>query len=201
MVSDLNGVIFFLAAYLLGSIPFGLVVSRLFGVRDPREGGSGNIGFTNVLRLSGKKVGTLTLVGDLGKGWVVGWVAMSFFSHTIWGLLGVLAVVVGHMFPIFLRFHGGKGVATGLGGILGLHFGMGLMLILIWLTTVGICKYSSGGAIMAFGVFPLLVYLLGGRLDFFIFSILLSGMIIFKHKGNIERIVNGTESKIGASSR
>ncbi|MDT7041138.1 glycerol-3-phosphate 1-O-acyltransferase PlsY [Candidatus Nitronereus thalassa] len=200
MASDLNGLIFFLAAYLIGSIPFGLVFSRLYGVQDPREGGSGNIGFTNVLRLSGKKVGILTLVGDLGKGWVIGWLATVFFLQTIWGLLGVLAVVLGHMFPIFLKFHGGKGVATGLGGILGLHFGMGLILVLIWLTTVGIWRYSSGGAITAFGVFPLLVFLLGGRLDFFVFSVLISGMILYKHKGNVERLVNGTESKIGSSS-
>jgi acyl phosphate:glycerol-3-phosphate acyltransferase len=201
MAPDLNGLIFFLTAYLLGSIPFGLVVSRLFGVQDPRKGGSGNIGFTNVLRLSGKKVGILTLIGDLGKGWIIGWVATTIYSHSIWGLLSVLAVVVGHMFPVFLKFHGGKGVATALGGILGLHFVMGLILIVVWLSAVGVWRYSSGGAILAFGVFPLLVFLFGGRIDFFVFSLLLSGMIIFKHKGNIERLVNGNESKIGSPSK
>lgn len=197
MAFDLSGLIFSLSAYLLGSIPFGLVVSRLCGAQDPRQAGSGNIGSTNVLRLSGKKVGILTLLGDFGKGWVVGWVSLTFYSPTIWGLFAMLAVVVGHIFPMFLKFRGGKGVATGLGAILGFHFGTGLILVLIWMGTVGLVRYSSAGALVAFGVFPLMSWLVTENDKFLIFSILLSCMIILKHKGNIERLVKGTESRIG----
>jgi len=200
MAFDLNGLIFSLSAYLLGSIPFGLVVSRLCGAQDPRQAGSGNIGSTNVLRLSGKKVGILTLLGDLGKGWVVGWVSLTFYSQTIWALVGMLAVVVGHIFPVFLKFRGGKGVATGLGAILGFHFGTGLILVLLWLGTVALFKYSSAGALVAFGVFPLVSWIMAQDNKFLVFSILFSCMIIFKHKGNIERLLKGTESRIGSNS-
>jgi len=200
MAFDLNGLIFALLAYLFGSIPFGLVFSHLCGAQDPRKAGSGNIGSTNVLRLSGKKVGALTLVGDLGKGWIIGWLGVSFFSQSAWGLIGLLMVVVGHIFPVFLRFQGGKGVATGLGTILGYHFLLGLILVAIWLGTVWICKYSSVGALLCFGLFPILSWGMGERPDFIIFSLILSGMIIFRHKGNIERLLNGTEGQVGPRS-
>lgn len=196
---DLTGLIFSLSAYFLGSIPFGLVVSRLCGAQDPRQAGSGNIGSTNVLRLSGKKVGILTLLGDFGKGWVVGWVSLTFYSQTIWGLVGMFAVVVGHIFPVFLKFRGGKGVATGLGAILGFHFGTGLILVLVWIGIVGLFKYSSVGALLAFGVFPLVSWVMTENDKFLVFSLLLSGLIILKHKGNIERLVKGTESHIGSN--
>ncbi len=199
MAFDLSGLIFFLSAYLIGSIPFGLVVSRLCGAQDPRQAGSGNIGSTNVLRLSGKKVGILTLLGDFGKGWVVGWVSLTFYSPTIWGLFAMLAVVVGHIFPVFLKFRGGKGVATGLGAILGFHLGIGFILVLVWMGTVGLFKYSSAGALLAFGVFPLLSWMMIENDKFLVFSILLSCMVILKHKGNIERLVKGTESRIGSN--
>jgi len=197
MALDLNGPIFLLSGYLLGSIPFGLVVSRLCGAQDPRKAGSGNIGSTNVFRLSGKKVGILTLLGDLGKGWVIGWVSLTFYSQTIWGLVGMIAVVVGHIFPVFLKFHGGKGVATGLGAIIGFHFGIGLILLLLWMGTVGLFKHSSAGALLAFGVFPFVSWMMTENENFLIFSFILSCLIIFKHKGNIERLLKGTESRIG----
>lgn len=200
MAFDLNGLIFSLSAYLLGSIPFGLVVSRLCGLPDPRSSGSGNIGSTNVLRISGKKVGALTLLGDLGKGWFVGWLSLTFYSQSSWGLIGLMAVVIGHIFPVFLKFKGGKGVATGLGAILGFHFWIGLTLVMIWMATVRIFKYSSGGALLSFGLFPLISWVVLGKNDFFIFSFVLSGLILFKHKGNIERLMKGTESRIGAQS-
>ena len=197
MPLDINGLIFSFAAYLLGSIPFGLLVSRLYGTPDPRLAGSGNIGFTNVLRLSGKKAGILTLLGDLGKGWIVGWVGVSFYSQTVWGLVGVLAVVAGHIFPIFLKFQGGKGVATAFGGILGIHFVVGVILVCIWLGAVGIWRYSSGGALMAFGTFPLVSWLVVGKEDFFVFSLLLSSAVLLKHKENIQRLLHGTEPRMG----
>ena len=196
MAFHLYGSLFCLSAYLLGSIPFGLVVSRILDTQDPRQGGSGNIGFTNVLRLSGKRNGILTLFGDLGKGWLVSVLATTFFYNNIWGLFGLLLVILGHIFPVFLKFKGGKGVATGLGGILGFDFVLGIILISIWLTTVGIWKYSSGGALMAFILFPVITWVMGQKIEFLIFSILISGIIISKHKQNIKRLVDGTESRI-----
>lgn len=199
MSPEILGPLSCLGAYLLGSIPFGLVFSRLFGAPDPRESGSQNIGFTNVLRVCGKKVGILTLAGDLGKGWLVGWFGSLGLIPNLWALLAVLSVVLGHLFPVFLRFHGGKGVATGLGGLLGIHFPMGLTLVGIWAVTVGIWKYSSGGAIMAFATLPLIGWFMTFDLQFLVFSLFLSIFVIGKHKGNIVRLVNGTEPSIDRS--
>ena len=200
MSSEIIGPLSCLGAFLLGSIPFGLVFSHLFGAPDPRLEGSRNIGFTNVLRVCGKKVGILTLAGDLGKGWLVGWIAGLGSLQNVWALAAVLSVVLGHLFPIFLKFHGGKGVATGLGGILGIHFPMGCILVGIWAATVGIWKYSSGGAIMAFATLPLIGWFMTYDLQFLIFSLLLSSFVIGKHKGNIIRLLNGTEPSIRRSS-
>ena len=198
MAFQLYGSLFCLSAYLLGSIPFGLVVSWILNAQDPRQGGSGNIGFTNVLRLSGKKIGILALIGDLGKGWLVGFAATTFFYDDNWGLLGLLLVVLGHIFPVFIRFQGGKGVATGLGGILGFDFLLGTILVILWLIAVGLWQYSSGGALMAFTLFPVISWLMEHRIEFLVFSILLSVIIIFKHKQNIQRLLDGTESRIGS---
>lgn len=200
MSPEILGPLSCLGAYLLGSIPFGLVFSRLLGTPDPRQAGSRNIGFTNVLRVCGKKVGILTLAGDLGKGWLVGWIAGLGFLPSLWALAAVLSVVLGHLFPIFLKFRGGKGVATGLGGILGIHFLMGCILVGIWSATVGIWKYSSGGALMAFATLPLIGWFMTYDLQFLIFSLLLSSFVIGKHKGNIVRLLNGTEPSIRRSS-
>ena len=199
MSPEMLGLLFCLGAYLLGSIPFGLVCSHMLGAPDPRQAGSRNIGFTNVLRVCGTKVGILTLAGDLGKGWLVGWLAgLGYISHP-WALLAVLSVVLGHLFPVFLKFQGGKGVATGLGVILGIHFPMGLVLVAIWVATVGIWKYSSGGALMAFGTLPVVGWFMTFDLQFAIVNLLLSGLIFWKHKGNIIRLLNGTEPSIGRS--
>ena len=200
MSPEILGPLSCLGAYLFGSIPFGLVFSHLFGAPDPREAGSRNIGFTNVLRVCGKKVGILTLAGDLGKGWLVGWLAGLGLLLNLWALLAVLSVVLGHLFPVFLKFHGGKGVATGLGGLLGIHFPIGLILVGIWAVTVGVWKYSSGGAIMAFATLPLIAWFMTFDLQFLIFCLLLSIFVIGKHKGNIVRLLNGTEPSIRRSS-
>lgn len=200
MSAEILGPLSCLGAYLLGSIPFGLVFSRLLGTPDPRQAGSRNIGFTNVLRVCGKKVGILTLAGDLGKGWLVGWFGSLGLIPNLWALLAVLSVVLGHLFPVFLRFQGGKGVATGLGGLLGIHFPIGLILVGIWAVTVGIWKYSSGGAIMAFATLPLIGWFMTFDVPFLIFSLLLSIFVIGKHKGNIVRLLNGTEPSIDRPS-
>lgn len=187
-------------AYLVGSIPFGLVFSKIFGGVDPRSAGSGNIGFTNVLRLSGKKVGILTLLGDFGKGWVMSWVGVLWASHQGIPMLVAFSVLLGHIFPVFLKFHGGKGVATGLGAILGLQPMIGLIMVGLWLTAVGIWRYSSGGALLAFGALPILGILFEESGPFIFMCIWMSGLIFYKHLGNIQRLWKGTESRIGFSS-
>ena len=186
-----------LIGYLLGGIPFGVVVSRVMGMPDPRTVGSNNVGFTNVLRVSGKTAGILTLVGDMGKGWVIGWVGAQLFSEEWPVLLVALAPFLGHLFSPFLGFTGGKGVATALGSVLGVAPLVGLLLVLTWVGTVGIWRYSSGGALAAFALFPIFAALFHPTVAFLVFAVIVSGLIGMKHKGNIERLWSGTESKIG----
>lgn len=187
-------------AYLIGSIPFGIVASKLCGAIDPRSTGSGNIGFTNVLRVSGKKAGILTLIGDLGKGLFVGWLASRTLGEEVWILAVTFAVVAGHVFSVFLRFRGGKGVATALGAVMGVDFTLGLLLLGVWLSVVAIFKYSSGGALAAFFLFPGISVAFAYSVSFIIFACTLSSMIIFRHTDNILRLLSGQEGKIGSSS-
>ncbi len=186
-----------LVSYLIGSIPFGIVVSRCLGAPDPRTAGSRNIGFTNVLRVSGKKAGLLTLVGDMGKGWAVGWLATQTIDHQAWVLGIAVCPILGHLFPVFLGFRGGKGVATAMGAVGGVAPLIGLELIAIWLLTAALWRYSSGAALAAFGFLPLLALLAGLGELFLVFSIIVAGLIGVRHKGNIERLWRGTEPKIG----
>lgn len=186
-----------MVGYLLGAIPFGVVVSKVMGLPDPRTVGSRNVGFTNVLRVSGKKAGVLTLLGDMGKGWLMGWAAMQWLTDERFIMLVALSTILGHLFSAFLNFKGGKGVATALGAVLGLSPSIGLLLLLIWLGAVAIWRYSSGGALAAFGCFPVVAIVNEQRQEFFLFSLIVSGLIWVKHKDNIARLWNGTESKIG----
>ena len=186
-----------MVGYLLGAIPFGVVVSKAMGLPDPRTVGSKNVGFTNVLRVSGKKAGVLTLLGDMGKGWLMGWAAMQWLTDERFIMLVALSTILGHLFSPFLNFKGGKGVATALGAVLGLSPSIGLLLLLIWLGAVAIWRYSSGGALAAFGCFPVVAIVNEQRQEFFIFSLIVSGLIWVKHKDNIARLWNGMESKIG----
>jgi acyl phosphate:glycerol-3-phosphate acyltransferase len=189
-----------IGAYLLGSIPFGLVISRICGTDDPRTQGSHNIGFTNVLRISGKKVGILTLVGDLGKGTAATGIAGLMGFPWVWILVIGFTVILGHIFSIFLRFKGGKGVATALGAIIGIHPLIGWLLVGVWLGAVLVFGYSSGGALVAFSVFPFLAYFLTHDLYFLFFAVGVMVIIFFCHKDNIIRLKHGTESKISLFS-
>lgn len=186
-----------MAGYLLGAVPFGVVVSNALGLPDPRTVGSSNVGFTNVLRVSGTKAGVLTLLGDMGKGWVMGWAAMQWLTGESFIMIVALSPILGHLFSPFLNFKGGKGVATALGSVLGLSPSMGLLLLLIWLGAVAIWRYSSGGALAAFGLFPVVAIVNEQRQGFLVFSIIVSALIWIKHKDNIVRLWKGTESKIG----
>jgi glycerol-3-phosphate acyltransferase PlsY len=186
-----------IAGYVLGAIPFGIVVSNAMGLPDPRTVGSKNVGFTNVLRVSGTKAGVLTLLGDMGKGWVIGWAAMHWLTDEPFIMLVALTPILGHVFSPFLHFKGGKGVATALGSVLGLSPSIGVLLLLIWVGTVAIWRYSSGGALAAFGLFPVVAIVNEQRQEFLVFSMVVSALIWFKHKDNIVRLWKGTESKIG----
>lgn len=186
--------------YLAGSIPFGIVVSKCLGVPDPRTAGSRNIGFTNVLRVSGKKAGLLTLAGDMGKGWAVGWLATQTVENEAWVLGITFCAILGHLFPVFLKFQGGKGVATAIGAVGGVAPPVGLGLIAIWLLTAALWRYSSGAALAAFLSLPLLGLLAGRDGAFLIFCVIVTGLIGLRHKGNIVRLWHGTEPKIGQSS-
>jgi glycerol-3-phosphate acyltransferase PlsY len=200
MNNDMLWVLMAMAGYMLGAIPFGIVVSKAMGLPDPRTVGSKNVGFTNVLRVSGKKAGILTLIGDMGKGWVMGFAATQMLQQEWMILLVALAPFLGHLFSPFLGFRGGKGVATALGSVLGVEPAIGFLLLLVWLGAVALWRYSSGGALAAFGLFPLIASVVRPTVEFVLFSAVVSGLIVLKHKGNIERLWNGTESKIGQRS-
>lgn len=196
-VIDLLPLGILVGGYFLGSISFGIVVSKCLGTVDPRSAGSRNIGFTNVLRVSGKKAGFLTLAGDLGKGWLAGWLATYFLDEAWWPWLIALSPIIGHLYSIFLGFRGGKGVATALGVILGVSPWIGLIAVLVWLVTAGVWRYSSGAALTAFVVLPILAAALRSDPRFVGFTIVVSGFILLRHKENVIRLWKGTEPKIG----
>ena len=183
--------------YVLGSIPFGVVASRCLGTVDPRTAGSRNIGFTNVLRVAGTKTGLLTLAGDLGKGWIIAWMGVQTIQSEGWILMVAASPVVGHLYPLFLKFRGGKGVATAFGAIIGVVPWMGSTMVGIWIITAVITRYSSGAALAAFVAFPVLAAAARMGWEFQVFSLCVSGLILIKHKDNAVRLWNGTEPKIG----
>lgn len=183
-------------SYLVGSIPFGLVLARMKGV-DLRSVGSGNIGATNVLRSVGKQAAVLTLLGDLLKGTAaVATGRMLGAGPAEQGLLG-LAAILGHDFSIFLKFRGGKGVATSLGVLLIYLPAAGILTVIMWLASAGISRYSSVGAIVAFGLLPVTALLTGANNMQTAVCIMISALLIVKHRDNIKRLIKGTEGKIG----
>ncbi|SMX45813.1 glycerol-3-phosphate 1-O-acyltransferase PlsY [Actibacterium lipolyticum] len=184
-----------LVAYLVGAVPFGVVIARIFGLGDLRAIGSGNIGATNVLRTGNKLAAFLTLILDAGKGGFAVLVARAFFAEDAAQLAG-LAAFVGHIFPVYLGFKGGKGVATFLGTLLALAWPVGLAACAMWLLSAVISRYSSLSALMAAATCPLsMIYFGEGRLIFL--GIIFTILIYFRHTPNIKRLKAGTEPKIG----
>ncbi|MBT5767556.1 MAG: glycerol-3-phosphate 1-O-acyltransferase PlsY [Kordiimonadaceae bacterium] len=180
--------------YLLGSIPFGLVLTRMAGLGDIRKIGSGNIGATNVLRTGNKFLALLTLLLDIGKGAIA--VLIAEFLYPGLGIYAGSGTFLGHLYSIFLKFTGGKGVATFLGLMLALNPMVGLTSILSWLITAAIFRISSLSALVAAIASPIAsLYLQQNKLA--IVAILLCILIFIKHKDNIKRIINGDEPKIG----
>lgn len=185
--------------YLLGSIPFGLILTRMAGLGDVRKIGSGNIGATNVLRTGNKKLAAATLLLDALKATAAALIAQKLFgSDTVHlpGLLGGFAAFIGHLFPIWLGFKGGKGVATYIGTLLGIAPVMVLVFAIIWLSIAKISRYSSLSALVATLVIPVALWLIGQPEA----SLVTAAMTVItwaKHKANIERLISGTEGKIG----
>lgn len=182
--------------YLLGSVPFGLLVTRCLGTGDPRTAGSRNIGFTNVLRVAGKRAGILTLAGDVGKGWVVAATAAQLFEGEAWVLMIAVCPILGHLYSIFLGFHGGKGVATAMGAIAGVEPWLGLVLLMVWLSTMLLWRYSSAAAIAAFLAFPLLGLIAGRGWRFELFAVVVSALVLTRHRDNLARLWRGTEPRM-----
>jgi glycerol-3-phosphate acyltransferase PlsY len=180
-------------AYLLGSIPFGLLLTRLAGIGDIRRLGSGNIGATNVLRTGSKTLAAVTLVFDIGKG------VVAVLIGALWGaeaaLLAAVAVVIGHMFPVWLRFRGGKGVATALGVLLALSWPVGVIAASLWLATALISHYSSLSALVAAVAVPGIAWLLADPPDAITISVI-AILVVLRHRGNVQRLLAGTESRI-----
>ncbi len=195
------------AAYLLGSIPFGLILAKLFGGADVRKSGSGNIGTTNVARVAGPLAGILTLVLDVAKGAAAVLLGERLSnSSAAWMMIAALAALVGHCFPVWLRFNGGKGVATAAGIFLVLSPPAFLGAVILFVLVLGFWRYVSLGSISAAAAMPLLIYFLWAprhapplTITFGVLGTAL--LIIFKHAGNIRRLVEGTEPKFSFSKK
>ena len=182
-------------AYLLGSISFGLLIARAYGGADPRRSGSGNIGATNVLRSLGKTAGILTLLGDGAKGLVAVWLAQAWGQAPMLPAVAALAAVLGHMFPLYHGFRGGKGVATALGVLLPTLPLPLLGGLLVWLVVVAIWRYVSAGSVLAALVVPLLAALWSYPLPLVLAAALIALLVLYKHGENLHRLRQGSESK------
>ena len=198
----MNTVLFAVAAYLLGSISFAVVVSKFSGLADPRTYGSKNPGATNVLRSGNKKAAIATLIGDALKGWLPVWLAQQYGAA--WGIddtaiaLILMAVFAGHLWPIFFRFEGGKGVATAAGALFGLNVWLGLATAVTWLVVAYAFRYSSFAALIAAVFAPFYYGLLFGT-DVKLLAVLaVSALLVYRHKKNIANLLAGKESRIGA---
>ncbi len=185
------------AAYLLGSVPFAIVSSRLFGLADPRRYGSGNPGATNVLRSGNKAAALLTLAGDCAKGWLAVWAAARLGFDPAEAALAGFAAFLGHVFSVFLRFNGGKGVATALGVLAGIHGWIALIALATWLTVAFTTRYSSAAALCAALAAPLAGFALLGAGPIVAVLTLIAAVLVWRHAANIRRLLDGTESRIG----
>lgn len=198
----MNTILFTIAAYLIGSISFAVVVSKLFGLADPRTYGSKNPGATNVLRSGNKWAAALTLLGDGFKGWLAVWLAQRYGPQ--YGIdesgiaLVALAVFLGHLWPVFFRFAGGKGVATALGVLLGLNPWLGLATLATWLVVAYAFRYSSLAALVASVFAPFYYGLLFGFDAQLLAVAIMSALLIYRHRKNISNLMTGKESRIGS---
>jgi glycerol-3-phosphate acyltransferase PlsY len=194
------------AAYLLGSVPFAVVFSRLFGLQDPRSYGSGNPGATNVLRSGNKAAAALTLIGDAAKGWLAVWIAIHFKTSPLLVAGVAIAVFLGHLYPIFLKFKGGKGVATAFGIMIAIEPILALATMATWIIMAVFFRFSSLAALTC-AVFAPFYYFFGGMLVWTSYLpigaalIVIALFLLYRHKANIQRLIAGTEPRIGSSKK
>jgi glycerol-3-phosphate acyltransferase PlsY len=186
-------------SYLLGAVPFGLMFSKLFSDVDVRTIGSGNIGATNVLRAAGKNAAVLTLLADGLKGLIPVLVVNRIFQNDAVTALSGAAAVLGHVFPIYLKFKGGKGVATSYGVVLAVAPWIGIVCLVVWALVAFIWRYSSLSALIAFACYPVLTFFSGSppSKPYGLLSLFMFGMIYYRHRENIRRLLSGTEPRIG----
>jgi glycerol-3-phosphate acyltransferase PlsY len=189
-----------LLGYLFGSVSAAIVVCRLMRLPDPRTEGSGNPGATNVLRVGGKKAAAITLLGDLLKGTIPILIARAITNDPATLALVGAAAFFGHLYPVFFGFQGGKGVATGLGVLLGWHWAAFLLTVLTWLVVARLGKISSLAALTAFLLAPLYVWLLTSAPELVTATAVLTISTFWRHRSNISKILAGTESRIGQKS-
>ena len=194
-----------LAAYLVGSVPFAVVCSKLFGLADPRSYGSKNPGATNVLRSGNKAAAAVTLLGDMAKGWLAVFLAQMLAPKYGFadGLIGAVALAVffGHLYPVFLGFKGGKGVATAAGVLLALDPALGLITLGVWLTIAFLLRYSSLAALVAAASAPVTAFLFWGSGVLLLVVGIVAMVLIGKHWANLQRLMAGTEPRIGAKKK
>ena len=188
-------------AYLIGSVSFAVIVSSVMGLADPRSYGSKNPGATNVLRSGNKTAAILTLIGDAFKGWLAVWLVSYFGPH--YGLddtaiaLAAIAVFLGHLYPVFFRFKGGKGVATAAGVLLAINPVLGIATLLTWLIVAFFTRYSSLAALAAAVFAPLFDGFLFGANIVALAIVVMSSLLVWRHRGNIAKLMAGQESRIG----
>ena len=186
-----------LAAYLLGSVSSAILISRLLGLPDPRTEGSRNPGATNVLRLGSKPGAVLTLAGDIAKGVLPVLVARWILDEPVLLALAALGAFLGHLFPVYFRFEGGKGVATALGVLAAIDWQLASILIATWLVVAAVFRYSSLAALVTAAAAPVYLFWLTGEPVFVALGVVLAALLFFRHSENIRRLLCGNESKIG----
>src|SRR5215469_15363739 len=205
MHTQLTTVLIVFAAYICGSIPFGLLLGKLFGAADVRRIGSGNIGATNVARSAGLPAGILTLLFDAAKGAIPVWLTRHYFpEHAGLQILAGLAALFGHCFPVWLKFKGGKGVATAAGVFLVLCLPAALGALLVFALVVGFWRYVSLASVSAAAAMPLLIYFLWAPhfappISVTVGSLAAALLIVYKHDANLQRLVEGTEPRFSLS--
>ena len=194
LIDPILSSVLILIAYLFGSISAAIIVCKAMGLPDPRTQGSNNPGATNVLRLGGKKPAAITLIVDMLKGFLPVMLAVVLKSDDLTLSLVAIAAFLGHLYPVFFGFKGGKGVATAFGVVLALNWMVALLMVLTWLLIAYGLKISSIAALVASALSPLYFWWLSGSYIFIIMSIFLTIMLFWRHRSNIQRLLNGTES-------
>lgn len=191
-----EGILLVIGGYLVGSIPTGVVLSKLFGAKDVRQEGSGNIGATNVYRVSGAKLGILTLLGDVAKGTIPVALICSLMDSEMWIAAVALSTFLGHLFPLFLKFRGGKGVATALGIFLVITPLVLPCVIVVFVLVVMKWKYVSLGSLTASALLPIFICVTGYPIIYVDLGLIIGCLIFYRHWGNIKRLREGVEKKI-----